>query len=117
MATFVIGDSASTKWNGSLQVGDRELLELVGYEMGLGDVIGLPRRCEMSTRPAFQFNLRSHHKDILVDGFSGAGNACTSIERLTQASQPDISHKTTRGRSGAVHLVWQCAWDNRFDIH
>ena len=67
LVTFGIGDRAETGWDGSLQVEHGELVELVGYEMGLGDVIHPPRRWEMSTRPAFAFNRRNHDEDILVD--------------------------------------------------
>ena len=67
LVTFGIGDKTQTTWNGSLQVEAGELVEVVGYEMGLGDVIHPPRRWEMSTRPAFPFNRRNHDEDILVD--------------------------------------------------
>ena len=56
LVTFGIGDRAETGWEGSLQVENGELVGLIGYEMGLADVIHPPRRWEMSTRPAFQFN-------------------------------------------------------------
>ena len=67
LVTFGIGDNTQTAWDGSLKVEAGELVELVGYEMGLGDVIHPPRRWEMSTRPAFPFNRRNHDEDILVD--------------------------------------------------
>ena len=67
LVTFGIGDKAETGWDGDLQVRNGELVELIGYEMGLGDVIHPPRRWEMSTRPAFPFDRRNHDEDILVD--------------------------------------------------
>ena len=67
LVTFGLGDRTETKWDGSLTVRDGELVEVIGYEMGLGDVIHPPRRWEMSTRPAFAFNRRNHDEDILVD--------------------------------------------------
>lgn len=67
LVTFGIGDTTQTLWDGSLQVRNGDLIELIGYEMGLGDVIHPPRRWEMSTRPAFPFNRRNHDEDILVD--------------------------------------------------
>ena len=66
--TFGLGDAAEIGWDGSpASRGNGELVELIGYEMGLADLIHPPRRWEMSTRPAFQFNRRNHDEDILVD--------------------------------------------------
>ena len=67
LVTLGVGDRAQTGWNGSLTVRNGELVELVGYEMGLGDVIHPPRRWELATRPAFPFSRRPHDEDILVD--------------------------------------------------
>ena len=67
LVTFGIGDKSETGWDGSLAVRDGELVELIGYEMGLGDIIHPPRRWEMTTRAAFPFNRRNHDEDILVD--------------------------------------------------
>ena len=66
LVSFGIGDKAETGWDGDLQVRNGELVELIGYEMGLGDIIHPPRRWEMSTRPAFPFDRRNHDEDILV---------------------------------------------------
>ncbi len=65
--TFGIGDKTKTSWDGTLEVSDGVLIELIGYEMGIGDIIHPPRRWEMSTRPAFAFSRRNHDKDILED--------------------------------------------------
>ena len=67
LVTFGIGDTSETAWDGSLQVRSGDLVELIGYEMGLGDVIHPPRRWELTTRAAFPFNRRNHDEDILVD--------------------------------------------------
>ncbi len=67
LVTLGIGDTSQTRWDGSLRVTAGELVELIGYEMGLGDVIHPPRRWEMATRPAFPFNRRNHDEDILAD--------------------------------------------------
>lgn len=56
LVTLGIGDRQETNWDGRLEVRHGELVELIGYEMGLGDVIHPPRRWQMSTRPAFAFN-------------------------------------------------------------
>lgn len=65
--TFGIGDKTKTSWDGTLEVSDGALIELIGYEMGIGDIIHPPRRWEMSTRPAFAFSRRNHDKEILED--------------------------------------------------
>ncbi len=67
LVTFGIGATAETVWDGSLAMRNGELVELIGYEMGLGDVIHPPRRWEMATRKAFPFGRRNHDEDILVD--------------------------------------------------
>ncbi len=67
LVTFGIGDRTQTNWDGKIEVSNGELVELIGYEMGLGDVIHPPRRWEMSTRPAFPFSRRNHDVNILED--------------------------------------------------
>ncbi len=67
LVTFGIGDAGETVWDGNVTVRSGELVELVGYEMGLGDIIHPPRRWELSTRKAFPFGRRNHDEDILVD--------------------------------------------------
>ena len=67
LVTLGVGDKTATKWDGSLEVTNGDLIDLIGYEMRIGDVIHPPRRWEMSTRPAFAFSRRNHDKDILED--------------------------------------------------
>ncbi len=67
LVTLGIGDKEQVAWDGSLTVSSGELVELIGYEMGLGDLIHPPRRWEMATRPAFEFGRRNHDEDILED--------------------------------------------------
>lgn len=67
LVTFGLGDRSETRWDGSLEVANGELIALIGYEMGLGDVIHPPRRWELATRPAFAFSRRNHDEDILED--------------------------------------------------
>ena len=67
LVTVGIGDTTETEWDGSLTVRNGELVELIGYEMGIGDLIHPPRRWELSTRKAFPFGRRNHDEDILVD--------------------------------------------------
>ena len=100
LVTFGIGDTTETSWDGSLTVRNGELVELIGYEMGLGDVIHPPRRWEMATRKAFPFSRRNHDEDILVDLPGDAyltprfhvylrGSSATEI--LLETDQGDIS--------------------------
>ena len=42
--TFGIGDKTKTSWDGTLEVSDGALIELIEYEMGIGDIIHPPRR-------------------------------------------------------------------------
>ena len=67
LVTFGTGETSVTRWDGNLKVTAGELVELIGYEMGIEDVIHPPRRWELSTRPAFPFSRRNHDEDILVD--------------------------------------------------
>ncbi len=67
LVTFGVGAKTQTAWDGSLEVENGELVELIGYEMGRDDVIHPPRRWEMSTRPAFPFSRRNHDEGILQD--------------------------------------------------
>ena len=67
LVTLGVGDRTAMKWDGSLEVTNGELIELVGYELRIGDVIHPPRRWEMSTRPAFAFSRRNHDEGILED--------------------------------------------------
>ena len=67
LVTLGVGDQAEAKWDGSLEVTNGDLIELVGYELRIGDVIHPPRRWEMSTRPAFAFSRRNHDEGILDD--------------------------------------------------
>ena len=97
LVSFGIGDKTQTKWDGSLQVEAGELVELVGYEMGLGDVIHPPRRWEMSTRPAFPFSRRNHDEDILVDLPPDTFLTPRFYVYLRGSSATQISFKTEQG--------------------
>ena len=67
LVTLGVGDRSEVRWDGSLAVREGELVELIGYEMRIGDVIHPPRRWEMATRKAFAFSRRNHDEDILED--------------------------------------------------
>lgn len=67
LVTLGIGDRSEVRWDGSVSVSNGELVDLVGYEMGAGDLIRPPRSWEVSTRPAFPFSRRNHDENILVD--------------------------------------------------
>ena len=97
LVTFGLGDTAETGWDGSLQVENGELVELIGYEMGLADVIHPPRRWEMSTRPAFQFNRRNHDEDILADLPPGTYLTPRFYVYLRGSSATRVSFETEQG--------------------
>ena len=67
LITLGIGDTAVTKWDGSIEVENGTLVRLIGYEMGIGDLIHPPRRWEAATRKAFPFSRRPHDEGILED--------------------------------------------------
>lgn len=67
LVTLGVGDSDSTDWSGGIRVRNGEIVDLIGYEMGAGDLVAPPSRWEMRSRPAFPFNRRNHDEDILVD--------------------------------------------------
>lgn len=67
LVTLGVGDSAETDWSGEARVERGEILDLIGYEMGVGDLVEPPSRWRMSSRPAFPFKRRPHDEDILVD--------------------------------------------------
>ncbi len=67
LVTLGVGEQSKVQWDGSLEVGSGELVELVGYEMRVGDVIHPPRRWEAATRSAFPFTRRAHDENILED--------------------------------------------------
>ena len=67
LVTLGLGDRAEVDWSGSIEATNGEIVDLIGYEMGAGDLIRPPRRWQMSTRPAFPFQRRNHDEDILVD--------------------------------------------------
>ncbi len=67
LVTLGLGDKSQVDWSGSVQVSNGELVKLIGYEMGTGDLIHPPRRWEMATRAAFPFARRNHDVNILVD--------------------------------------------------
>ena len=62
-----MGDTSKTKWDGAIEVQNGELAALVGYEMGVGDLIHPPRRWEASMREATPFKRRNHDAGILKD--------------------------------------------------
>ena len=67
LITLGVGDTSKTKWDGAIEVRNGELVELVGYEMGVGDFIHPPRRWEASMREAVPFRRRNHDVGILQD--------------------------------------------------
>jgi uncharacterized protein DUF3604 len=67
MLRLGIGDTAETKWDGSVAVTGGELVRVIGYEMRVGDFVRAPRRWEASTRPAFEFQRRPHDEGYLDD--------------------------------------------------
>ena len=67
LVTLGLGDRSEVDWSGSLEASNGEVVDLIGYEMGAGDLIRPPHRWEMATRPAFPFSRRNHDEDILVD--------------------------------------------------
>ncbi len=67
LITLGVGDTSKTKWDGAIEVRNGELVELVGYEMGVGDLIHPPRRWEASMREAVPFKRRNHDVGILQD--------------------------------------------------
>ena len=97
LVTFGIGDKSEIGWDGSLDVRDGELVELIGYEMGLGDVIHPPRRWELSTRPAFAFNRRNHDEDILVDLPPDTYLTPRFYVYLRGSSATEVAFKTEQG--------------------
>ena len=101
LVTFGIGDRSEIGWDGSLEVRDGELVELIGYEMGLGDMIHPPRRWEMSTRPAFAFNRRNHDEDILVDLPADTYLTPRFYVYLKGSSATEVSFKTEQGEFAA----------------
>ena len=67
LVTLGTGDTAETKWDGSIEVENGTLVRLIGYEMRVGDIIHPPRRWEASTRKPFPFSRRPHDEGILQD--------------------------------------------------
>ena len=67
LITLGVGDTSKTKWDGAIEVQNGELAALVGYEMGVGDLIHPPRRWEASMREATPFKRRNHDAGILKD--------------------------------------------------
>ena len=67
LVTFGVGDTSKTKWDGSIEIENGELAALIGYEMGVGDLIHPPRRWEASMRAAVPFKRRNHDVGILQD--------------------------------------------------
>ncbi len=67
LVTLGVGDRAEVRWDGEARVSNGDLVALIGYEMGAGDLIRPPRRWELSTRAAFPFDRRSHDDGILLD--------------------------------------------------
>ena len=99
-----IGDREETNWDGSLEVRNGELVALIGYEMGVGDVIHPPRRWQMSTRPAFAFNRRNHDEDILVDLPADTYLTPRFYVYLRGSVASEVSLQTTQG-SFSVRLA------------
>ena len=67
LVTLGRGDRQEIDWTGSIEIENGEIVELVGYEMRVGDIIHPPRRWEAKTRPAFPFARRPHDVNILED--------------------------------------------------
>lgn len=67
LVRFGIGDESQTKWDGSVTVQNGKLVEVIGYEMRVGDLVHPPGRWEASTREAFAFRRRPHDEGWLVD--------------------------------------------------
>lgn len=97
LVSFGVGDRAETKWDGSLEVDQGELVELIGYEMGIGDVVHPPRRWEMSTRPAFEFNRRNHDEAILEDLAPDTYLTPRFYVYLRGSSSTQVSFQTAQG--------------------
>ncbi|MEZ5355140.1 MAG: hypothetical protein R2762_21105 [Bryobacteraceae bacterium] len=60
-------DTAETKWDGSVEVINGELVKLTGYEMRIDDIVDPPNRFTVSTRKAFLFPKRPHDSDLYID--------------------------------------------------
>ena len=97
LITFGIGDKSETEWDGKIEVENGELAQLIGYEMGRGDVIHPPRRWEMSTRPAFAFNRRNHDEDVLEDLAPGAYLTPRFYVYLNGSSATRVNITTAQG--------------------
>ena len=67
LITLGVGDTSKTKWDGAIEVQNGELAGLIGYEMGVDDLIHPPRRWEASMREAIPFKRRNHDVGILKD--------------------------------------------------
>ena len=97
LITFGIGDKSEIEWDGKIEVENGELAQLIGYEMGRGDVIHPPRRWEMSTRPAFAFNRRNHDEDVLEDLAPGAYLTPRFYVYLNGSSATRVNITTAQG--------------------
>ncbi|MBI1356863.1 MAG: hypothetical protein GC160_21195 [Acidobacteria bacterium] len=67
LVTLGLGDRSQVDWSGSAAVESGAIIDLIGYEMGVGDLIEPPNAWTMQTRPAFPFSRRPHDEGILVD--------------------------------------------------
>ena len=66
LVTLGLGDRAEVDWEGSVDVTNGELVDIIGYEMGVGDLIRPPRSWELSTRKAFGLEGRDHDEGMLA---------------------------------------------------
>ena len=97
LVTLGIGDRAETKWDGAVSVSGGELVELVGYEMRIGDVIHPPRRWEASSRRPFPFSRRNHDEGILEDLASDIHLAPRFYVYLNGSAATEVSFETAQG--------------------
>jgi hypothetical protein len=90
-------DTVETKWDGTVEVINGELIKLQGYEMRIDDIVHPPNRFAASTRKAFLFPKRPHDADLYID--SPGPNLLSPRLMLWVKGQPstDVQLRTAQG--------------------
>jgi hypothetical protein len=105
-------DTVETRWDGSVQVINGELVKLIGYEMRIGDIVHPPDRWEASTRKTFLFTRRPHDEDFYQEP---AGANILSPRLFVFVRGPagaEVVLKTTQGDFRFSAAAERQSWDN-----
>ncbi|MCC6540414.1 MAG: hypothetical protein IT162_22900, partial [Bryobacterales bacterium] len=94
-----VADKQETKWDGSVEAANGELVQVIGYEMRLGDLVHPPARWEARSRPAFVFARRPHDEGFLKD-IPGTAILPASLFVYVKGSEARLSLRTAQGEFG-----------------